>query len=365
MSIHPFVFSNSKQYRIARHALFWIVWILYYSIMSALLMTKKYGFTLSFFESLTEVAESTPLDMCFCYFIIYFLLPEFLYKGRYIGMLFLWLAASILFIVLYELNATFVVPYIRGWYGLKVSVSTPSNYVWDFFTLFSQINMEGCVAAAIKLGKLWYVKQQEIDLLKEEKQNIQPHEQQGLVHPAFLTDLLTRMESIANENPIVAAQSMKKIRHLLLYILYENSSAQVSLQKELSLLQEYIDLEKLTNEKEIEMRAVIDAVPDHQTIAPFIILPLVENAFKQVSLFSLDKSKVNLNIQLHQDVLHVALSWSKPIDTSSLTNGRNVILHNISRRLRLIYPQSHELKMMIETEKILVKLSLNLKKAIN
>ena len=84
-----------------------------------------------------------------------------------------------------------------------------------------------------------------------------------------------------------------------------------------------------------------------------------------MSLFSLAKSKVNLNIQLQQDVLHVALSWSKPIDTSSLTNGRNVILHNISRRLRLIYPQSHELKMMIETEKIIVKLSLNLKKAIN
>ena len=333
--------------------------------MSALIMTKKYGFTTSFFEALLEQAESTPLDMCFCYFIIYFLLPEFLYKGRYIGMLFLWLAASILFIVLYELNATFIVLYIRNWFGMTTSISTPSIYIWDFFTLFSQINMEGCVAASIKLGKLWYVKQQEIDLLKQEKQAIQPHEQQGLIHPAFLTDLLTRMENIANENPMIAAQSMKKIRHLLLYILYENASAQVSLQKELSLLQEYIDLEKLTNEREIEMHTVVDVIPDHQTIAPFIILPLVENAFKQVSVFSLDKSQVDLNIQLQQDVLHVVLSWTKPIDTSSLTNGRNVILHNISRRLRLIYPQSHELKMMIETEKIIVKLKLNLKKAIN
>jgi sensor histidine kinase YesM len=333
--------------------------------MSALLMSKRYGFTLSFFESFTEVAESTPLDMCFCYFIIYFLLPEFLYKGRYIGMLFLWLAASIFFIVLYELNATLIVPYIRGWFGLKTSISTPASYVWDFFTLFSQINMEGCMAASIKLGKLWYIKQQEIDLLKEEKERIQPHDEKGLIHPAFLTDLLTRMENIANDNPMVAAQSMKKIRHLLLYILYENASAQVSLQKELSLLQEYIDLEKLTNDREIEMHTVVDAVPDHQTIAPFIILPLVENAFKQVSVFALDKSQVHLNIQLHQDVLHLVLSWSKPIDTSSLTNGRNVILHNISRRLKLIYPQSHELKMMIETEKIVVKLKLNLKKAIN
>jgi hypothetical protein len=180
MSIHPFVFSNSKQYRIARHALFWSVWILYYAFMSALLMSSKYGFTLVFSKSLTEVAESTPIDMCFCYFIIYFLLPEFLYKGRYIGMLFLWLTASIFFIVLYELNSIFIVPYIWDWFGMHSSSSSPPNYVREFFILFSQINMEGCVAASIKLGKLWYIKQQEIDLLKEEKQKIQPHQEAGI-----------------------------------------------------------------------------------------------------------------------------------------------------------------------------------------
>src|SRR6266481_6629619 len=123
MSIHPFVFSNNKKYRIARHALFWFTWILYYTFISTLVMSPKYGFAKSFFESFTEVAESTPLDMCFCYFVIYFLLPEFLYKGRYIGMLFLWLLGSIAFIVLYELNATFLVPYIRESFGLKTSVS--------------------------------------------------------------------------------------------------------------------------------------------------------------------------------------------------------------------------------------------------
>ena len=87
--------------------------------MSALFMNKSYGFTKSFLESFTEVAESTPLDMCFCYFVIYYLLPEFLYKGRYIAMLFLWLGGSILFIVFYELNATFIVPYIREAFGMK------------------------------------------------------------------------------------------------------------------------------------------------------------------------------------------------------------------------------------------------------
>src|SRR5436853_1225870 len=276
MNIHPFVFSNKQTYRLSRHALFWFLWMFYYAIITTLLVYPKWGVARSFLEAFTEQMESTPLDMCFCYFIIYYLLPKFLYKGRYIGMLLLWLFASITFIVLYELNATLIAPYIRGWYGMKVNMTTPRsfvNYVYDFFVLFSQINMEGCVAASIKLGKLWYIKQQEIDLLKYEKNKLD-NEEKGLIQPAFLGDLLTRMELIANEKTMVAAQSMKKIRHLLLYILYENTSSKVPLNKEIALLQEYVDLEKLTAEKEVNVVLQIGHMPMYETIAPFILLPL-------------------------------------------------------------------------------------------
>ena len=365
MSMHAFIFSNNRNYRLGRHSLFWFTWIFYYAVSSALLMYKSYGFARSFFEAFVEVAESTPLDMCFCYFIIYYLLPHFLFKGKYIRMLLLWLLASVVFIVLFLLNSRLVATHIQTAFGLP-KMSSPHNYMWLFFYLFSQINMEGCLATSIKLGKLWYIKQQEIDLLKSEKEKIKPHEQEGLIQPAFLQDLLNRIENVANDNPQIAAESLKKIRHLLSYILYENAAPQISLQKELSLLDEYIYLEKLIAGTEIQVDASINVNSYNETIAPFIILPLVENAFKQVLSYSLKKPVIILKIKLQQqDVLCIDLSWSKPIETSSLTNGRNVILHNISKRLQLIYPQSHELKMMIETEKIFIELRINLKKAIN
>src|SRR5947199_1548042 len=145
MNIHPFVFSNKQSYRLSRHAFFLFLWILYYAVMSTIIMHSMYGYAKSFSESFIEVAESTPLDMCFCYFIIYYLFPKFLYNGRYVSMLLLWLLASIIFIVLYEINAMYIVPYIREGFGMKSSISTPANYAYDFFILFSQINMEGCV----------------------------------------------------------------------------------------------------------------------------------------------------------------------------------------------------------------------------
>ncbi len=356
--------KNNPNYRLSRHALFWFLWILYYAVMSAIFMAPKWGFAKSFFASFVEVGETTPLDMCFCYFIIYFLFPKFLYKGRYAGMLFLWLLGSLAFILLYYLNAKFIVPHIRSVINMKMSSGSYSISPSDFFLLFSQINMEGCVAASIKLGKLWYVKQQEIDLIEQEKEKLKRYEDKA-IQPAFLTDLLTRMEIIANEKPLVAAQSMKKIRHLLLYILYENTSSKVSLQKEIALLEQYIDLEKLTAEKEIRVNCSVHGALSNETIAPFIILPLVENAFKQLSSYSLKDPMLSIIISVQNDIVNIKLAWTKPIETSSLTNGRNVILQNISKRLKLIYPESHELKMMIETEKVLVELSIKLKKAIN
>jgi hypothetical protein len=365
MKLNAFIFSNKQSYRLSRHTLFWFLWILYYAIVSAIIMMPKWGFFKSFFEAFIEVAESTPLDMCFCYFIIYFLFPKFLFKGRYIGMLLLWLLASFVFIVLYELNAMHIAPYIRDWFGMKTPSPAKFNYAYDFFVLFSQINMEGCVAASIKLGKLWYIKQQEIELMQLEKDKIKSDEENVLIRPAFLTDLLTRMEIIANENALIAAQSMKKIKNLMLYILYENTSSKVSLHKELELLQEYIDLEKLTAEKQICVHTSLNPALSHETIAPFILMPLVENAFKQLQTYNLQNPSLNIDIALHSDIINIKLDWSKPIETSSLTNGRNVILHNISKKLELIYPLSHELNMMIETERIFVNLKINLRKAIN
>jgi len=370
MNIHPFIFSNNLNYRLGRHSLFWFLWILYYAVMSAIIMYSRWGFARSFFASFVEVAETTPIDMCFCYFVIYYLFPKFLYKGKYISMLFLWWAASIFAVFLYEVNAILVVPHIRAAFGMAVEKDLlkyfwqPSN-LWNLFSLFTQLNMEGCVAASIKLGKLWYVKQQEVDLIKQEKQKIDPHAEHGLIQPGFLTDLLTRMETIANERPVIAAQSMKKIRHLLLYILYENSSSKVPLHKEFALLQEYIDLEKITTEEEITVNTVTNGSPSYETIAPFILLPLVENAFKQVRSYSLKNPVLNINLSFQNEIIDIKLNWDKPIETSSLSNGRNIILQNISKRLQLIYPQSHDLKMMIETEKIFIELRINLKKAIN
>src|SRR4051812_5887080 len=94
MSTYSLIFSNNRSYRLTRHSLFWLGWILYYTIFSMLQM-RSYAFSQTFFPSLFEIMVSTPLDMVYCYTIIYFLIPRFLNNGRYISLVLLWLLFSV------------------------------------------------------------------------------------------------------------------------------------------------------------------------------------------------------------------------------------------------------------------------------
>jgi hypothetical protein len=362
MTVHPLIFSNNPRYRIARHFLFWTCWILYDTIFSAL-SYPKLGFWGSFWGCLLEEFLSMPMDMAFCYSIIYFLIPHYLRKGQYIRMIVFWVIFSVLFVSCYRLYWMFVVPPLRYFDGLPPMNKDP-GFFWDFFSLFSQVNMEGCIAAAIKLGKMWSVKEQELTLIKKEKQKIEPHLQDGRMQPVFLLNALERVVQLSKKTPALIPGMVSRIKQLMLYVIYENNQPSVSLGKELQLMEEYLELEK-TGMENTDVAVKIIGNTNGERVAPFIILPLVENSFRQLSLFDLPHKSINLEIRIDDGSLFVKLAWSKPIDSSTLVNGNNVALQNIGKRLDLLYPYSHELKIVITTEQFIVDLKIELHRAIN
>ena len=255
-------------------------------------------------------------------------------------------------------------PIIRqGWFNLPAR-KAPINWFWSFFGLFASINMEGGLAAAIKLGKMWYVKASEVELLKKEQQRIEPELQQGKIHPAFLINTLNKVELLAQEKPIIIPDVIGKIKNLLLYAIYDNGASKVSLEKELKLLEEYVELERAGSREISYINFKIIGDPKNKSIAPFITLPIVENSFRQLSCLNLSQKYIDLNVLVDQNLFNLDIAWSKPIDTSTLTNGGSVLLQNIAKRLNLLYPQSHSLKILIEPERFQVKMAINLNGAI-
>ena len=127
-------------------------------------------------------------------------------------MILLWLLFSIQFIVAFRAYNHHVIPYIRRGFGLPPPVFSKNMY-WSFLNLFYQINMEGGLAAAIKLGKMWFIKQQELDLIKKEKQKIEPQLMEGKILPVFLIDALDRVEQLSAVKPSLIPGMVKKIKN--------------------------------------------------------------------------------------------------------------------------------------------------------
>jgi len=364
MTVNPLIFSNNPRYRIARHSLFWLLWILYYTIFSALYWKDQFPFNKRFFSSLVEVSLSTPLDMLFCYSIIYFLLPKFLFRGRYLQMILVWLLFSVLFIFTFQGFNHQVVPYIRRAFGMPAPLFSTNHY-WVFLDQFYQINMEGCLAAAIKLGKMTFIKQQELDLIKIEKQKIEPSLEEGKMLPVFLINALDRVEQLSTRKPSLIPGMVKKIKNLLLYVIYDSNQSSVSLERELKSLEEYVELEKTGMAENLRILIKISGNAGAEKIAPFIILPLMENGFRQLSQVNLRNKFIDLDIRIAEGGFHMKIGWSKPVDSSTLVNGGSAVLQHINKRLDLLYPQSHELKVVITDDQFIVILWIDLHRAIN
>lgn len=364
MNLYPLIFSNNSNYRLARHSVFWFMWIIYYTIMSTYGMKPELPLLHRFFASLTEVSLSTPMDMIFCYSIIYFLLPKFLFQGRYISMILLWLLFSIIFIVVFELYVAQAVPYIRSWFGLPRPMRH-SSYDYVFFSLFSQINMEGCMAAAIKLGKISFIKQKEIDLLRNEKTKLQAQTGRAEMQPVFLADIIYRLEQMATYKSVDIPGLLAKIRNFMTQIFYENSNAKFSLKKELELVSEYVELERCCRDEEIEVNLSVSGNVESENIASFILLQCIQNALNQLSSSNISPKKLDISINVASRMLTVLISWNKPLHTSTLAEGQNIIPGTVNKRFKLIYPESHEIKILIEPNKIIVSIKIDLKAAIN
>ncbi|HTQ28525.1 MAG TPA: histidine kinase, partial [Puia sp.] len=270
-----------------------------------------------------------------------------------------------LFVICFRFYTTNITPVLRSIDGLPVKVVHSYSFTWAFFELFSQINMEGCIAASIKLGKMWYIKQQELNLLKNEKKKIEPALQNGEMKPVFLLNALDKVERLSLKKPSMIPAMIRKIKHLLLYVIYENNQSKISLDKEINILREYVELEKEGSDGELCVEMKIKGDMSGEKIAPFIILSLVENSFHQSALFELPKKSVCIDIRLDEGILFVTVAWSKPVDTSTLGNGANSFLRNIGKRLDLLYPQSHELKALIKTDQFIIQCNIELHHAVN
>jgi LytS/YehU family sensor histidine kinase len=142
-------------------------------------------------------------------------------------------------------------------------------------------------------------------------------------------------------------------------MLYECNRPTVPLEKEIEMMEEYMQLEKIRYNDDPEIQVNIKGKPAGKSIAPFLLLPFIENSFTHCGQMT-EQFWINMDIRMEGDNFSMKLtngiSESLPGQSLLSTNG----LANVQKRLSLLYPGNHELKMTTEQEMFIVLLNIRL-----
>jgi LytS/YehU family sensor histidine kinase len=144
-------------------------------------------------------------------------------------------------------------------------------------------------------------------------------------------------------------------------MIHECEQPFVPLEKEIKLIRDYMGLEKVRYGNRLDMQVQVNGDYKNKQIAPLLMIPFVENCFKHGASVMRGQQWIKLTISINEDQLELMLSNSKPPDTPGTNNKRGIGLANVQKRLQLLYPDKHSLKLESSNDSYFVHLKVSLR----
>jgi two-component system, LytTR family, sensor kinase len=179
------------------------------------------------------------------------------------------------------------------------------------------------------------------------------------VNPHFLFNTLNNIYSLVYHKSDEAPEAVMKFSSIMRYVLYDSKEEKVLLEKEIEYLKSYIELQKLRIKEPDFVSLEVEGNTDGIFIAPMLLIPFVENAFKHASRDYLPGISIFLYSDKQQILFEVSNFKQKEVQTVEKPFS-GIRLSNIRRRLELIYPGRHVLEIITENDQYKIKLLIQL-----
>lgn len=317
----------------ALHVIYWS-WV----IISALhTRQERYGGTLLSHVPVTLIMYS--FQMAMVYSLLYMLVPRFLNRQKY----FLFVSLTLTFILAAAVLSSLAV---EVYYYLAYGKALRDILI---MTISQSVDMVLVVLIFLSADIIYsrYRIDQHNRQLEKEKLETELNFLKSQLNPHFLFNALNSIYVLIEQDKKVASETLLKFSGLLRYQLYECKENFVEVSRELDFLYAYTGLERLRNGDNLEVKFETPSRMDHFKIAPFVLMPFVENAFKHVSRNTHAGNYVKIESEFTGDAFIFKVS-----NTADNFSGKNKIggigLRNVKRRLELLYPQKHELNIYKE-----------------
>lgn len=346
--------KNIDPKRVASHCLFWLSFMLLY-INGKSEDTSYYSFI--YIYSFKIFAQAIA-----AYGLIYWIIPNLLNKKKHL--LFTLSSISWLYLVfafLMSLKYYYLEPKFPGffddWLGHKMTVPERLTSFKLIFREFSFITYPIIILGFISFNR----KQQRLLKLEEEKKSMELKVLKNQLNPHFLFNTLNNLYALTLKKDDKAPEIIAKLSEILDFVLYRCNEDFVPIEKEITLIENYIALEKLRyNENRLNISFTKD-IQENNKISPLIILTFIENAFKHGVINETEKAVICMNLQTKKQQIIFSIENTKPQNETARRSDKSQIgLENVRKQLDLLYPKKHQLEIDETQTKFTVKLCLNL-----
>lgn len=345
--------DSLKYFRnIILHVLLWIaVWFFFVYFFSYNSDDRAYVIWFSSFLM--------PLTASVTYFTVYYLIPRYLMEKKYVKFILYsfytfvfasYIIAVIIYtclILLLDYNINLMPPMSKNFFFILVllylvvgMVSSISILNHNFTTISRNKELQNKI-----LATSLQLKDQELHYLKRQ------------IHPHFLFNTLNTIYGFALQQSKHTPEIILKLSNLLDYILYQVSKPSVSLREEILHIKEYIELEKFRFQDSLKATFVFDEIDDDTKVAPMLLIPFIENAFKHGSMVD-GYLSIDVRVRMEKGGLCFSLI-NTCINDNPEYKGKGIGMENIRRRLDLHYSNNYKLEQKTEDNKYKIRLSIN------
>ena len=220
------------------------------------------------------------------------------------------------------------------------------------------------ITSLLKLSKSWFwVSELEKELLEKEKQKMEVELKalKAQINPHFFFNTLNSIYSMALDKDERLPNTILQLSDLMRYFLYGSKDNFIPLEQELAVLNNYIALQKIRSDAQLNIETNIDGDIDHKQIAPLLLITFLENAFKHGVKGVSEKRFIKLDIKVDKNKFMFSVENNKGlVDELKTLEHKGLGLENIKRQLELLYPQKHKLEIKNTKDNFAVQLQLDL-----
>jgi two-component system LytT family sensor kinase len=198
-------------------------------------------------------------------------------------------------------------------------------------------------STGIKIINQWLQSEQRNKEIANEKLQAELSFLKAQINPHFLFNTLNNIYALASSQSEHTAAAVMKLSSIMRYVLSEARNDMVPLEKEILFTTHYIELQKMRLTDKTTIDFTVKGDPMGRQIAPLLLLPFVENAFKY-GVSTRESSPIRILLEIKEDSMYFSVINHKHINTSlKVADNTGIGINNTKRRLDLLYEDNHTL----------------------